>query len=108
MIQIIRLTYHDDSDGSTSIDVMPCASIMSAKEIILIEINKGFEGDWKSLNEAATDLNDDLASCSWDEDNKAFSWYDNGKGETYIIGRINERELNTKWQKFWQNFGEIS
>jgi len=104
MIQIIRLTYHDDNDGSTSVDIMPCASIMSAKEIILKEINKELEGNWKSLNEAATELVNDLTSCAWDEDNKTFHWYDNGKGETYIVGRINERELNTNWQ----NIGEIS
>ena len=83
---------------------MPCASIMSAKEIILKEVNKGFEDDFKSLNEAATELSKDLVCCVWDEESKAFHWYDNGKGETYIVGRINERELNTNWQ----NIGEIS
>lgn len=104
MIQIIRLTYHDDKDGSTSIAIMPCASIMSAKEIILKEVNKGFEDDFKSLNEAATELSKDLVCCVWDEESNTFHWYDNGKGETYIVGRINERELNTNWQ----NIGEIS
>lgn len=104
MIQIVRFSYHDDSDCSTSVEVMPCASIMSAKEVILNEINKGFEGDWKSLGDAAKELNHDLVICIWDEEENTFAWYDNGKGETYIIGRINERELNTKWQ----NIGEIA
>ena len=104
MIQIIRFTYNDDKDGSTSIAIMPCASIMSAKEIILKEVNKGFEDDFKSLNEAATELGKDLVCCVWDEESNTFHWYDNGKGETYIVSRINERELNTNWQ----NIGEIS
>lgn len=103
MIQIIRLRYHDDSNGSTSIDVMVCASKDCAKEIILNEINKGFEESFQSLNGAATELNNDLTSCTWDAEDETFSWYDNGKGETYIIGDVNVNEVNTKFQIF----GEI-
>jgi hypothetical protein len=54
------------------------------------------------LNEAATELSFDLDNCVWDEDNKSFSWYDNGKGETYIICEIEKGSFE------WQHIGEIS
>lgn len=99
MIQIVRITFNDDKDASTSVDVMVCSSIDAAKEIILGEINKGFDGKWKSLPEAAKELNKDLTNCTWNEDEKDFMWFDNGKGENYMIGRINERAVNTKFQR---------
>ena len=100
MVQIIRFTYHDDKDASTSVEVMVCSSIEAAKEIILKEINEGFEGNWKSLKEAAKDLDSELNDCTWDEDGRCFTWMDNGKGESYNIGRVNVREVNTKFQMF--------
>lgn len=98
MIQIIRFTYNDDNIGTTNADVMVCSSKDCAKEIILDVINKGFEGKWKNLREAATELNNGLGGCFFSEDENTFTWHDNGKGETYLIGRINEREVNTKFQ----------
>jgi hypothetical protein len=71
---------------------------MTAEEIILGELNKGFDGEWKSLQEAVEELNDELIYCSWDKGQKTIQWLDNGKGETYIISRINESALNEKWQ----------
>ena len=101
MIQIIKITYHDDSNASKSIDIRVCTSVENAKEAILYRINKKFDGDWSTLKSAATELNDNLSDCSWDEDDKVFSWYDNGKGETYIIGEIERTST------LWQYFGEI-
>ena len=34
----------------------------------------------------------------WIEKEKKFYWNDNGKGEEYFINRVNEREVNTKYQ----------
>lgn len=99
MIQIVKVTLHDDKDASQSIEIMPCASIMSAKEVILNEINKEFDGSWKSLDEAANALNGNISECGWNEETKMFQWQDNGKGETYIIARINERELNKEFKQ---------
>lgn len=99
MIQIVKVTLHDDKDASQSIEIMPCASIMTAKEVILNEINKEFDGSWKSLDEAAKWLDDYEFYCAWDEETKMFQWQDNGKGETYIIARINERELNKEFKQ---------
>lgn len=98
MIQIVKLTYNDDNLGSIDAEVMPCASINTAKEIVLNEVNKIFEYNFKSLVEAVKKLSSDI-DASWDEESKTFSWADNGKGETYIICKINERELNTKFQR---------
>ena len=98
MIQIIKHTLNDNSDASSSIDVMVCSSIPCAEEIILKEINKGFEEEWDSLESAAHDLNRDLAQSNWDKENRCFLWLDDGKGECYQIARINEREVNTKFQ----------
>lgn len=102
MIQIIRLTYNDDKDASTNIDVMACSSKDCAKEIILNEINDEFDGKWKSLKDAAAELNNDLEHGHWDEDN-TFSWFDNGKGETYIVGSVETHDLN----RGFTHFGEI-
>lgn len=99
MIQIVKVTLIDDMDISQRIEIMPCASIMSAKEVILGEINKEFDGSWKSLDEAANELNNDFSHASWDEETKMFQWQDNGKGETFIIARINERELNKEFKQ---------
>ena len=96
MIEIIKFTYKDDS--AANINVKVCSSIPCAKVLILDEINMGFGGDWMSLSDAANDLKDELEECGWLEEEKLFMWADNGKGEVYFIGRINEREVNTKWQ----------
>ena len=96
MIQIFKFTNFDDTICTTHVDVMVCSSKDSAREIILNEINKDFEGNWKNLREAATELNNDLGGCFFDED--TFTWHDNGKSVTYLISRINEREVNTKFQ----------
>lgn len=98
MIQIVKITLLDDKDLSQRIEIMPCASIMTAKEVILNEVNKGFDGSWKSLDEAAKWLADNDFYCTWDEETKTFQWIDNGKGETYIITDINIRELNKEFK----------
>lgn len=98
MIQITAITLNDDKYASRDIDVMVCSSIDSAKEIILDGINKHFDGEWTSLEEAASDLNDELDGCGWIEREKKFYWNDNGNGEEYFINRVNEREVNTKYQ----------
>jgi Ni,Fe-hydrogenase III component G len=98
MIQIIRFTYNDDSFASIDVDVMVCSSKDCAKEIILNEINKGFNGKWKNLREAANELDNDIENCSFLEDENKFMWYDNGKGEAYLIGNLDVRELNTEFQ----------
>lgn len=100
MTQIIKLTYNDDKDGSTSIEVMVCSSVDAAKEIIRAEICNGFDGVWNTLEEASQELSDELTCCVWDEDSKTFHWYDDGKGCTYIIGEVWIMNVNTKWQKF--------
>ena len=96
MIQIFKFTNSDDMLSTTHVDVMVCSSKDGAREIILNEINKDFEGNWKNLREAAMELNNDLGGRFFDED--TFTWHDNGKGETYLISRINEKEVNTKFQ----------
>ena len=98
MILIIRFTYKDDNVGSTDVDAMICHSKDIAKEIILNDINKSFDGKWKNLREAANELDNDIESCFFSEDENTFTWHDNGKGETYLIG-----EVYTKFQ----NIGEI-
>lgn len=99
MIQIIKETFNDDKDASTGIEVMVCSSILAAQGVILDELNKGFDGNWASLKEAALALNKELEHCVWFENSREFSWMDNGKGVEYIIARINIREVNTKFQK---------
>ena len=98
MIEIIKFTYKDDSRATACINVKVCSSIPCAKVLILDEINMGFGGNWMSLSDAANDLKDELEECEWLEKEKIFVWADNGKKEVYFIGRINEREINTKWQ----------
>ena len=98
MIEIIKLVHNDDSSGSTNVEAMVCSSIQSAEEIILEAVNKEFSAKWKSLKDAAFELGDDLTYCIWDKENKSFAWYDNGKGETYIIGDINTKEVDTTFQ----------
>lgn len=101
MIQIIRLIYHDDNDGSTSLAIKMCGSLENAKKVILANVNTDFDGEWESLNEAATELSKDLVCCVWDKDSKTFHWYDDGEGETYIICELERGETK------WQNIGEI-
>ena len=39
--------------------------------------------------------------CDGDEEEKAFHWYEDGKGESYIIGKVNERKgVNVEFQNF--------
>ena len=102
MIQIIRLNYKDDKDASTSISVKMCSSIENAKQVILANVCVDFDGNWKSLTDAAKELANDLDSCNWGEDNNTFSWFDNGKGETYIICGLDRGNMK------WQNIGEIA
>lgn len=63
------------------------------------ELNKGFDGEWTSLNEAVDDLSNELVYASWDEAHKTVQWVDNGNGETYIISNINEKDSLGSWQK---------
>ena len=97
MVQIVRLTYNDDSYGSVDIDIMLCSSKDCAKEIILNEINKGFNEKWKSLDDAANELDKELYKCTFEDD--TFSWFDNGKGESYTIGSLNLSEVDTEFQR---------
>lgn len=99
MIQIIKIVFNDDKDASTGIEVMVCSSILAAQGVILDELNKGFDGNWASLEEAALALNKELDHCTWFEKERELTWMDNGKGVEYTIARINIREVNTKFQK---------
>jgi hypothetical protein len=102
MIQIIRLSYHDDKDTSTSVGIKICSSVDNAKKVILSNVCVDFDENWKSLKEAAKELRKCLWHCSWDEEEKTFTWLDNGKGETYIICELDRGNMK------WQNIGEIS
>lgn len=101
MIVLVKVTFIDDSDASKAIEIMPCSSINGAKEVLLEHLNKEFEAKWKTLEEAESDLSgfSDLEDCGMSEDGLEFHWWDNGKGETFFISRINEREVNTKFQR---------
>lgn len=99
MIQVIKIVFNDDKDASTGIEVMVCSSILAAQGVILDELNKGFDGNWASLEEAALALNKELDHCTWFEKERELTWMDNGKGVEYTIARINIREVNTKFQK---------
>jgi hypothetical protein len=98
MVQIIRVYQNDDKDASMNISVMVCSSIEKAKETILDIINMDFDGNWGSLTDAASELNCDLEACEWDE--KSFRWFDNGQGDAYIIGSVNEKEMDNEFQDF--------
>jgi len=98
MVQIIRVHQNDDKDASMNISVMVCSSINAAKEIILNIINMDFDGKWTNLTDAASELNNDLQACEWDE--KSFKWFDNGQSDTYTIGRVDVRKVNTQFQDF--------
>lgn len=98
MVLLVKFTYNDDNVGSTDVDVMVCSSKDCAKEIILNIINKDFDGKWKNLREASNELDNNIGGCFFSENEDTFTWHGNGKGETYLIGRINEREVNTKFQ----------
>ncbi len=100
MVLIIKITKVDDSYDSKNIDVMVSSSMDAAKELVLKEINKEFDENWASLDKAAEILAEDLTDADWDEVARTFMWSDNGKGETFIIGKLNEREVNTKFQYF--------
>jgi hypothetical protein len=102
MIQIVRFSYHDDSDCSTSLAIKICSSIDNAKKVILANVCVDFDGKWKTLKGAARELNRDLEHCYWDEEEKTFTWLDNGKGESYIICELDRCETK------WQNIGEIA
>ena len=96
MVQIVRIEQVDDANASMYISVMPCSSIEKAKETILDIINMDFDGNWGSLTDAASELNNDLEHCNWD--GNTFRWFDNGQGDAYIIGSVNEKEM--EFQKF--------
>ena len=98
MIQIIKVTYNDDSDGSMDMGVMVCSSVEKAEKIILNNLNAEFLATWKSLFAAANELNMELTNCIWDDDEKLFLWYDNGKGNTYKIVNIDENKVDTEFQ----------
>ena len=104
MIQVIKFTYHDDASASTSMEIMVCSSIETAQRAILKAINKAFEGEWASLKGAAKALNYELSNCSWDEDCSTFVWFDNGKGESYSICKIDENKVDVEFQ----NVGVVS
>ena len=101
MILLVKFSQVDDSDSTIFADVMVCSSKDCAKEIILGIINKDFNGKWKNLREAAEELSKDLYECKYSEDKDddyVFLWHDNGNGEKYNIVRINQTEVNTKFQ----------
>ena len=93
MIAIIRITYNDDGIASKSASLALVPSIEDAKEIILNELCRDFNSKWDSLQEAAKDLDNDLYDCHYD--GSTFSWYDNGKGVTYIFSNFdtNKKEF---------------
>ena len=98
MVLLVKFAYVDDSDSTIFTDVMICSSKDCAKEIILDIINKDFNGKWKNLREASNELDNDIEGCFFSENENTFTWHDNGKGETYLIGDVNVREVNTKFQ----------
>ena len=101
MVQIVRIEQIDDMYASMYVSVMPCSSIEKAKETILGIVNMDFDGNWESLTDAASELNCDIEHCNWD--GNTFRWFDNGKGDTYIIANVNEKEMDGEFQ----NFGTI-
>ena len=89
---LIKRTYHDDSEGSISVEAKICQSAESAKAEILAEANKGFETDCKSLAELSNLLDGDIEEAGSKEADEGcpfeFYWYDNGKGEEYTISEV--------------------
>ena len=97
MVQIIKTTHIDDKDASKTIEIMVCSSKNTAREIVLNEINKGFNGNYQSFVEAVEDLKDELFHVSFGTNE--FIWNDNGKGEEYHIVKINTTDgIDTKFQ----------
>lgn len=98
MIVLVKVTFIDDADASKGIDIMTCSSIDCAKETLLDYLNKSFETNCRSLNEVVDSLSE-LEDCGMGDDGLSFYWWDNGQGESFQISRINEREVNTKFQR---------
>ena len=90
MVLLVKVTYNDDSDGSTNLDVMVCENAIRAEIRLEKIIQNEFDLNDKSLREIAEELNEEFVHCSWDNESKTFSWYDNGKGETFVIADVNE------------------
>ena len=104
MVLLVRITECDDKYATRDIEVMVCSSVPCAREIILNEVNKGFEDNFKSLEDAADALSKELYLCNYSDDKKTFVWSDDCKGETYIICRVNQFSgVNTTFQ----NIGSI-
>ena len=99
MIQIIKFIINDDSEASIDTQIMVCSSEQKAKEIILKEINDGFEANWKSLKEAESELSKELDDCQCLVDETSFTWFDNAKGESYDIITIDETKIDKEFQK---------
>ena len=83
---IFKQAFNDDSNGSITKSIKVCNSIEEAKKIVLDEVNKGFEDEWKSLEDATKDLLASNINSYCDDD--VFMWDDNGKGDVYRFVEI--------------------
>lgn len=99
MIQIIKHIINDACEASVDTQVMVCSSEQKAKEIILKDINDGFEASWKSLKEAESELSKELEQCQCSENETSFVWFDNAKGESYDIVTIDETKIDKEYQQ---------
>ena len=91
---IIKRSYIDDSDATIITDAKLCNSIDESKAAVLAEQNEEWETQCKSFDELAQTLLEsgiDAGSKeSGDDTEFDFFWYDNGKGEEFLIMDVDE------------------
>ena len=91
---IIKRTLIDDSDASVRTDAKLCNSIEEANAAVLAELNEEWETKCSSFAELADTLMDSDIDAGTKESGElidlAFYWYDNGKGEEFLISEVTE------------------
>lgn len=96
MVLILKTTQNDDSEASVTKSVKPCKSVEAAKQIIVKELQEGFElpDDCDTFAKIANELANSGITCRVSGNGIIDSiwWYDNGKGDQYDIIPFNDGE----------------
>ena len=95
-VLILKTTQNDDPEASVTKSVKPCKSVEAAKQVIINELQEGFElpDDCDTFAKIANELANSGITCRVFGNGIIDSiwWHDNGKGDQYDIIPFNDGE----------------
>ena len=93
---IIKTTQNDDNEASVTKEIKACQSVEAAKQVIIKELQEGFElgEECNTFAKIANELVNSDIQCRVSGNGviDTIWWYDNGKGEQFEVIPMNDTE----------------